>query len=293
MTRALLALITVGLAAGAIIPAASATGSVSAAISCDQPITIMFSGFSDGSTNTATVAVWEDGQPTASQFTWTASGVPSTDTLATAADNHTWEVTATSSVGDYDSGTVTCPTPAPPTTTTQVTVSSPPTQTDTTTTPAQTTPSVTTTTETTTTAAAATPPTVDFTAQAQGNVGEVSFTGTVTAGTNPLEQEVWNFGDGGTALGTTATHTYAQPGEYVVTLTAVDQGGLTGIAAYEVTVTETGSIMGARIPAFDVAKTRATLAKKRAAAEKLAKEKAEARAKAKAKAKRAKKHVSR
>ncbi len=44
----------------------------------------------------------------------------------------------------------------------------------------------------------------------------------------------WDFGDGATATGVTATHTYAATGNYVITLTVLDTTGLTGSA--EVTV---------------------------------------------------------
>jgi chitodextrinase len=37
----------------------------------------------------------------------------------------------------------------------------------------------------------------------------------------------WSFGDGGTAGGATAAHTYTSPGEFTATLTVVDNGGLT------------------------------------------------------------------
>ncbi len=66
-------------------------------------------------------------------------------------------------------------------------------------------------------------------------VGEtVYFSGTVAGGSAPLTWS-WAFGDGGTATGQYATHAYAAPGDYLVTLT-VENGCGQDVVEYTVTV---------------------------------------------------------
>ncbi len=60
-----------------------------------------------------------------------------------------------------------------------------------------------------------------------------------SASTDPdgtVASYAWNFGDGATASGVTATHTYAAAGTYPVTLTVTDNGGKTGTRTQQVTV---------------------------------------------------------
>jgi len=65
----------------------------------------------------------------------------------------------------------------------------------------------------------------------------VSVTG--AASTDPdgsIRSYAWAFGDGGTATGVTATHTYAAAGDYKVTLTVTDNAGATNTISRTVTV---------------------------------------------------------
>jgi PKD repeat protein len=54
--------------------------------------------------------------------------------------------------------------------------------------------------------------------------------------TNQVTGYQWNFGDGGTASGKTATHTYNTPGSYAVTLTITDTLGRTNFVTHSITV---------------------------------------------------------
>jgi PKD repeat protein len=53
----------------------------------------------------------------------------------------------------------------------------------------------------------------------------------------------WDFGDGNSGSGMTASHTYAATGTYAVTLTVTDNEGATGEDAQDVSVTAAGEFV--------------------------------------------------
>ncbi len=61
----------------------------------------------------------------------------------------------------------------------------------------------------------------------------------------------WNFGDGTSASGPTATHTYAAAGTYTITLTATDATLLTGALSKTVTVAPNQAPTAAFSPTID------------------------------------------
>ena len=80
------------------------------------------------------------------------------------------------------------------------------------------------------------PPTASLTSSCADLV--CSFDG--TASTDPdgtIAAFAWDFGDGATATGATASHTYATAGTYTARLTVTDNGGATGAASKVITVT--------------------------------------------------------
>lgn len=82
-------------------------------------------------------------------------------------------------------------------------------------------------------------PTASFTAEPVDGVNplEVSFTNTSTSATGYS----WNFGDGEeSALASPGSHTYDEPGEYTITLTATNRSGASSTATDTVTVAPAG-----------------------------------------------------
>ena len=66
----------------------------------------------------------------------------------------------------------------------------------------------------------------------------ISFAPIVCGGISPLTYS-WSFGDGATTSGAIASHTYASPGTYIVTLTVKDSSGASFTATQNVTVNGT------------------------------------------------------
>ena len=65
----------------------------------------------------------------------------------------------------------------------------------------------------------------------------VSFTGSATDPDGTIASASWNFGDGATATGLSASHTYASAGGYTATLTVTDNRGAIDTDTASVTVT--------------------------------------------------------
>jgi PKD repeat protein len=81
------------------------------------------------------------------------------------------------------------------------------------------------------------PPTASFTAETDDLTVDVDATDSVDTD-GSIASYAWDFGDGGTGSGVTATHTYETPGDHQVVLTVTDDDGATASATRTVTVTE-------------------------------------------------------
>ncbi|HAK96653.1 MAG TPA: hypothetical protein DCM87_17090, partial [Planctomycetes bacterium] len=70
---------------------------------------------------------------------------------------------------------------------------------------------------------------------------EVTFSAAGSSDDGTITGYEWDFGDGATASGVDAVHTYAAEGEYTATLTVTDNFGSTGTASVTITVEPAGT----------------------------------------------------
>ena len=81
------------------------------------------------------------------------------------------------------------------------------------------------------------PPQAVINAPSQAQVGDtVAFDAGFSQGSSPIVSYQWDLGDGATATGMGVTYSYGTPGVYQVTLTVVDQNGLSGTDSVAITI---------------------------------------------------------
>ncbi|MFD4420054.1 PKD domain-containing protein [Agromyces sp. NPDC058484] len=95
-----------------------------------------------------------------------------------------------------------------------------------------------------------TPPVAAFTPTCTGLGCTVDGTASTDAD-GVVTGHAWDFGDGGTATGATASHTYAAAGTYPITLTVTDDDGATATTTTAVTVTDPGGPVVLASDAFE------------------------------------------
>ena len=81
------------------------------------------------------------------------------------------------------------------------------------------------------------PPVADFVANPTNLQVSFDASASSAAGGSSISSYAWDFGDGASGSGTTASHTYATAGTYEVKLTVTDSNGLPGTSTKSVTVT--------------------------------------------------------
>ncbi len=82
-----------------------------------------------------------------------------------------------------------------------------------------------------------TPPTAEFDAPATAKSGEkVKLDGSASSDDGKITKWYWEFGDGATAQGKNATHAWAEPGTYEITLWVTDDAGLQGSTTKQIVV---------------------------------------------------------
>ena len=98
-------------------------------------------------------------------------------------------------------------------------------------------------------------PTADFTFTTNDLTASFDASGSSDSD-GSIASYAWNFGDGTTGSGVTASRTYAAAGTYTVTLTVTDDDGATGTKSQSVTVTEpaSGEDVAPVVNTFDVTK---------------------------------------
>lgn len=71
----------------------------------------------------------------------------------------------------------------------------------------------------------------------------ITFDGSKSTDNGEIVSYAWDFGDGSTGVGKSATHSYTKAGTYTVKLVVTDEEGLTGSATISVKINEKGSFI--------------------------------------------------